>query len=740
MSSGWLLHCNLSQPSIEWQKIGFWPQIKNLSAMGAGRFETDGKLNHLVALGDNTGKVLLQTWHQCRLVTPADSTDQNWVQICQTRPSDIFFSHYQNKGDPRSVYAAVTTFKPDAPIQLLKINVETAENPVIAQSWSLVPPDTFPFTAILVYTWEGRIFCLAGSRHGAFALYIITPDDANINPLKTWRHVHDDESITSLGLKGTLSQTDANAGVESSIELLFTSTGRSGAYKSHKLLLDTTTQDYELVELNAVYPAAVPRVENYQQFRAGSNEGYEIIYGFRGRDFVLWNQTLGLEAASYDCEGGNRSWDFSFGTDEGTQGKGLFVFTKSKQCYIVEFKHILRNPLLQTPFHGREVKTLAISSQGIIATGAEDTIIRLSSLDQETNQLLPLTFRKTHTTGLQDLVWSPCGGWLFSSGSVEEVYCWKINAETKLQSGTVGMLREAVYEVSTESLPDLRVCGLDAAAIYTDNGDHYGFLVGMVRSDSSIKLAVYDIAEKKFTTIAEGHYKTSCLLQIRFHLTTHGGILMLTAGTDGHVTFWDIKETMGACGISGKLSASSNSVVLSLKDPRVSTSVPEKLRGEQWILSQPLHQNSIKVLELHGLEGGEVLMLTGGDDTAISVSRVKFEETAGKTGTKITGITTKLLERAHASAVTALVTLCGKQSAAAHQGQEIEFLSSGVDQQVKRWCVKFGEGTAIESVEVVEDIYVSVPDVSSLALIDTGNDVNNRRLVVGGVGVEVLEL
>ncbi|KAF3129026.1 hypothetical protein TWF569_005972 [Orbilia oligospora] len=738
MSSGWLLHCNLSKPSIEWQTVGFWPQIKNLSAMGAGRFEIDGTCNHLVALGDNTGKVLLQTWHRCLPATPTNPLDQDWIQICDTRPSDIFFSHYQNKNDTHSVYAAVTTFKPDTPIQLLRINVETAEKPFIAQSWSLIPPETFPFTAILVYTCGGRVFCFAGSRHGAFALYRLTSDDTSINPLKIWRHVHDDESITSLGLKGDPSQIDVNTGAASSVELLLTSTGRSGAYKFHKVLVNTNTQEYELVELNAVYPAAVPRVENYRKFTTSPNGGYEIIYGFRGRDFVLWNQTLGLEAASYDCEGGNRSWDFSFGADEDTQGEGLFVFTKSKRCYIVEFKQILHNPLLQTPFHGREVKTLAISSQGIIATGAEDTIIRLSSLDRETNQLLPLTFRKTHTTGLQDLVWSPCGGWLFSSGSVEEVYCWKINTETKIQSGTVGMLQEAVHEVSTASLPDLRVCGLDAAAVYTEKGDHYGFLVGMVRSDSSIKLALYDIAEKKFMTIAEGHYKTSCLLQIRFHLTTYGGILMLTAGTNGHVTFWDITQTMNVCGVSAKSSTASNLVALSLKEPQVSASVPEKLRTDQWILSQTVHQNSIKVLELYGLEGDDILMLTGGDDTAISVSRIKCKENPEKMGTMIDGITTKLLERAHASAVTALAPLGSTLSAVDHKEQRIEFLSSGVDQQVKRWCIKLNDGTAIESVEVVEDIYVSVPDVSSLALIGAGD--KDRRLVVGGVGVEVLEL
>ncbi|KAK6527147.1 hypothetical protein TWF281_010340 [Arthrobotrys megalospora] len=738
MSSGWLLHCSLSQSGLEWQKVGFWPQIKNLSAMGAGKFMANGAYNYITAMGDNTGKVMLQTWCQGGLLTTADSSEEDWTQVCDSRPSDILFSHYQDTEDPCSIFAAVTTFKPDDPIRLLRIKADTTGNSTIQQSWSLIPPDTFPCTTILVCVFEGRILCLAGSRHGALAVYSITADNSIVNPSKTWRHVHDDESVTSLALKATTSLSDT--GNDPSIELLLASTGRSGAYKSHKLVINATAQNYELIETNAVYPAAIPRVENHRIISLNQDEDYEIVYGFRGRDFVIWNQTLGLEVASYDCEGGNRSWDFSFGTDDDTRDEGLFLFTRSKKCYIVEFKQILRNPLLQTPFHGREVKSLAVSSQGIIATGAEDTIIRLSSLNPETDGLIPLTFRKTHTTGIQDLVWSPCGGWLFSSGSVEEVYCWKVNAGIKLQPGTVGMLQEAVYDVSTDTLPDLRVCGLDVATVHADSGDHYGFLVGMVRSDSSIKLALYDIADKKFTTIAEGFYKTSCLLQIRFHLTSYGSILMLTAGTDGHVTTWDITEMMGTQGITAGPTISSGSTVsiLSLTSSQLLTPSPAKLSREQWIFSQPIHQNSIKVLEIFDPEEDEVLMLTGGDDTAISVSRVIFQQNANQPGRTIGGMTTKLVERAHASAVTAITALGTKTSDSNLQKQGLEFLSSGVDQQVKRWSIEFSEDLSIGSVEVIDDLYVNVPDVSSLALIDRGN--GNSRIVVGGVGVEVLEL
>src|SRR4051812_28131684 len=193
---------------------------------------------------------------------------------------------------------------------------------------------------------------------------------------------------------------------------------------------------------------------------------------------------------------------------------GYYIDQKS-QCHIVQFTNILNEPLLQLPFHGRELKALAVSPENsfghqIIATGAEDTVIRFSYLHPETHELLPLALRKSHTTGIQSLVWSSCGGWLFSSGSIEEVYSWKVNI---LGSDNLGVLKEAVYNVSTDTLPDLRVCGLDVLTVRNRQGEQVGFLVGMVRSNSSIKVAFYNTTAKKFITFIEGFYKTSCLLQ-----------------------------------------------------------------------------------------------------------------------------------------------------------------------------------------------------------------------------------
>ncbi|EWC44686.1 hypothetical protein DRE_06582 [Drechslerella stenobrocha 248] len=749
MSSGWLRHCQLSNPVGEqWRDVGFWPQIKNSSAFSVGKAYCEGTFTYLVALGANDGKFMFL---RCDSSGPdAASIDSSqWIKICDSRPSEIIFDGNQDPYNSIGTYAAVTTFRPDDPVKLLYLET-TDGKPALKKQWPLVPPETFPFTTILVHQSKGRIICLVGSRHGAFALYEIPEesDAGELKPVKVWRHVHDDESVTSLACQNGQSATRSPLTTFAQLDIV--STGRSGAYKFHRLSIGDSEglPQYDLSERNVVYPASVPRLENYQVLeKPGVRQQSEILYGFRGRDFVLWNQTLGIEAASFDCEGGNRSWAFTFGDDnDSPQDHGLFVFTKSKECHVVRFENILHNPLIQAPFHGRELKALAVSPKSttspyrIIATGAEDTTIRFSYVHPETDELHPLTLRKSHTTGIQELVWSPCGGWLFSSGSIEEVYCWKVNHQVQdiidtpvtADSGSlaIGVVREAVYAGDADTLPDLRVCGLDVATVMGAGGDTLGFLVGMVRSDSSIRLAFYDIAAKRFLTIAEGVYKSNCLLQIRFSIA-NDAVLMFTAGT-----IWDVTGVLAACGITGRSKA------LSIDERLVvPTSGPVRFLAEkEGVQSLSLHQNSVKVLVLVETEGGEIILLTGGDDTAIVVSRVKLAD-KNDSG-KLQWAVLKSIERSHASAVTTITAM----PPSATEGT-LEFVSSGVDQQVKRWKVTLaGNGESPmepeTTVECLEDVYVNVPDVAATALVSEpdGEEMRVCKLVVGGVGMEVLEL
>lgn len=124
---------------------------------------------------------------------------------------------------------------------------------------------------------------------------------------------------------------------------------------------------------------------------------------------------------------------------------------------------------------------------GVLATGAEDTVVRLSTVNEDTGEVTALAVVKRHTTGVQHLVWSACGRWLFSSGGVEEFFVWRVR---KSDNG-LGVVEEAKCEVGEEG-GDLRICGFDVVGIHEERaGEVIGFVIGMVYSDSSIKVAIH---------------------------------------------------------------------------------------------------------------------------------------------------------------------------------------------------------------------------------------------------------
>lgn len=149
---------------------------------------------------------------------------------------------------------------------------------------------------------------------------------------------------------------------------------------------------------------------------------------------------------------------------------------------------LARRRILQQGLHGREIKAVAYSAEmAVLATGAEDTVVRLSTVSGDTGEVVAVVAVKRHTTGVQHLVWSPCGRWLFSSGGVEEFFVWRVR---RLEGG-LGVVEEAKCEIGEEG-GDLRICGFDVVGVHEEKtGEVVGFVVGMVYSDSSIKVTIH---------------------------------------------------------------------------------------------------------------------------------------------------------------------------------------------------------------------------------------------------------
>lgn len=108
-------------------------------------------------------------------------------------------------------------------------------------------------------------------------------------------------------------------------------------------------------------------------------------------------------------------------------------------------------------------------------------------MNKDTGEVVTAAVVKRHTTGIQYLVWSPCGQWLFSSGGVEEFFVWRVR---KLENG-LGVVEEARCEIGEDG-GDLRICGFDVVEVHEEKADEVvGFVIAMVYSDSSVKVVIH---------------------------------------------------------------------------------------------------------------------------------------------------------------------------------------------------------------------------------------------------------
>lgn len=127
------------------------------------------------------------------------------------------------------------------------------------------------------------------------------------------------------------------------------------------------------------------------------------------------------------------------------------------------------------------------------------------------------------------------------------------------------------------------------------------------------------------------------------------------------------------------------------------------------------------------------LLLTGGDDNALALTRVTL-------GSPSQGgefhCSVLILPKAHASTVTA-ITLVDNPMTDRDLTLQLRFATSSNDQRLKLWsaCIDLSK-PGVEGLEVTKDsdMYTSVADVSSMDTLTDGSD--KKGVLVCGVGME----
>ena len=400
---------------------------------------------------------------------------------------------------------------------------------------------------------DGETVIILGSRSGDVAIYVLldsypTPSD-HLKP-QAINQIHGEEAVTVIQLIPAVCEN---------LDTTFVLTaGRDGTYSIHQLSYTTSPSSSIKIDFQTLHtgtPSFGPNIEG-----ACIDNTQLYLWGFRSKDFVVWNESQKQEVMTVNCGGAHRNWAYFHNRDG--SGGGKFVYTKASICHLHVQKRSFHQ-VFQHGGHGREIKAMALSpptavhnnterQTRLLATGAEDTTIRIFQLDNTNQETLKcLAILPTHTTGLQTLHWSSNGHYLFSAAGCEEFFVWRVR---KAPLVTIGVVCEAKCPTVTDEV-DLRI--MDFAVLPLPNtNDHTNeeenecsYLITTIYSDSSLRIFHYTPQQqtKPFTLLAKSTYSTHCLTQINYlhhHHHSTDELHLCTASTDRHLAFWSLPSSI----------------------------------------------------------------------------------------------------------------------------------------------------------------------------------------------------
>jgi len=288
---------------------------------------------------------------------------------------------------------------------------------------------------------------ILGSRNGYVACYTLG-EKADLVSYAA----HHTDSVTAIRWEHDGASSSKDSGY-------LLTTGRDSSYAIHSYTSFSGDVSPLLVH-RTVLPLG-PNIEGF--YFTDDPEPHLIFYGFHSTDFVIYDETEHNEVMRIDCGGAHRVWAFNPTPTHDTGTIGKFLWTRAGILCMFSSDNERRR-WIKRGGHGREVKAVAVrphQSRGtvgnectIIATGAEDTDIRLFCLSSSAGTVPPemkcLSIVRKHNTGLQQVQWSTDGEFLFSSAGCEEFFVWRVREVPFVQ---IGIVCESAMPPASE-LPD----------------------------------------------------------------------------------------------------------------------------------------------------------------------------------------------------------------------------------------------------------------------------------------------
>uniref|UniRef100_A0A1B6D4L0 tRNA (34-2'-O)-methyltransferase regulator WDR6 n=1 Tax=Clastoptera arizonana TaxID=38151 RepID=A0A1B6D4L0_9HEMI len=462
------------------------------------------------------------------------------------------------------------------------------------------------------------------------------------------------------------------------------STGRDGTLRQY-IIKNNELQSMSMEKINVEWAANIIQSEDIGT----------LVIGFREVNFVVWSVNERRILFMVPCGGGHRSW--SCDLDSETL---YFAYLQNKTAHTITclLKEVVQPAILEG-FHTSEVNSivkLPINSNKVwLVSGGEDTTVRVTDFSK---RFKTKSVFRSHVSSVRVVCAFPMpsqdSAFVFTAGGRAQIKVWKVEtvvldnttsvSTTELNSLMIMDIERRKRTHVPENVPEPRCMDLNVLSC----AENY-LLVLMACSDAYLRIFEYNIEKNKLILRNSLWYSQHCQLKVGSVAWKNGFHAAFTAATDGRVSFWEVDSA--------------------------------EIETPFTIL--PLHQSGINACDWQDLPNDRLLLVTGGDDSVVSVSLIKKVMT-----TKMEALLLHRKDdfRSHCSQITGIKIFKGY------------FITAGLDQRIHifSWDV----GTDFCEVHRIRRISSSISDIHGLEVWHQNFFRSTVNLCIYGAGFEVLQV
>jgi WD40 repeat protein len=466
MQIGHIAHTEESETA--WETLCEAPDLGSFAVM------TGLPQKGLALIGNSRGVI--------RLYNHATRSIANIADV-GTRPLGLFFlqtntSTADSQGSSSPIIFLVC-YPTKEEVTLVKVSNWDSDCSISEANTIHLPPNFVVCSASFIF--KGQCLMI-GSKAGGLVVYQTPTHNEPCDPILLDRRVHGREFVNYIHTLSSITESDGTRS-----EFILTC-GRDGTYCVHEMQICENKTD--ALSMKIVHRTSSMIGGNIEGAYVDETTGDLMLYGFRSQEFVLRNESKLTDIMAIASGGFRRDWTFS----PGTKDRDAFFAWRDEASLRITRIQSNANHLLRAGAHGRELKAVDVfsspgGSRSLIATGAEDTTVRLFAPTSSVAASPWGVFEcvrvlDTHKSGIQQVSWSKDGNYLFTSAAFEEFFVWSVR--TIPSFGVATNLLAASPKEDAHS--DLRILSFDVLEVREVEGGQ-GFLLCLALSNSTIKVS-----------------------------------------------------------------------------------------------------------------------------------------------------------------------------------------------------------------------------------------------------------